>query len=64
MNGDMDTATILRKIEEAQSGYNSTLQGPYGTKRGTYTVIPLIKATHKNNYGLYCANGKCHPVQC
>lgn len=26
---------LLRYIEQNQIGYNSTLQGPFGTKRGT-----------------------------
>ena len=29
---------LLQKIEESQIGYNSTLQGPFGIKRGTCMI--------------------------
>ena len=29
---------LLQKIEESQMGYNSTLQGPFGIKRGTCMI--------------------------
>ena len=29
---------LLQKIEESQIGYNSTLQGPFGTKKGTCMI--------------------------
>ncbi len=34
-------AEVLCQIEQAQSGFNSTLQGPYGAKRGISCLIYL-----------------------
>lgn len=35
-------AALMLQIEQGQSGFNSTLEGPYGTKRGTYSYKYLV----------------------
>ena len=56
---------LLQKIEESQIGYNSTLQGPFGTKRGR-REIDSIQFMHSHDhvymhtvvYTDYTASGK------
>ena len=35
---DVSVDQLVKKIEESQYGFSSTLQGPFGTKRGEYIV--------------------------
>ena len=35
MAEDVRRNKLLKKIEESQIGFNSTLQGPFGSKRGS-----------------------------
>ena len=48
---------LLKKIEESQIGYNSTLQGPFGTKTG------LVKVTcvHGSIYACMIGHNCFHP---
>ena len=36
---DVSVDQLVKKIEESQYGFNSTLQGPFGTKRGECIII-------------------------
>lgn len=35
---DVDVGQLVKKIEESQYGFDSTLQGPFGAKRGESTL--------------------------
>lgn len=57
---------LLQKIEESQIGYNSTLQGPFGTKRGRREIDSIQFYMHSHDhvymhtvvYTDYTASGK------
>ena len=36
---DVSVEQLVKKIEESQYGFSSTLQGPFGTKRGTRRMV-------------------------
>ena len=43
---DVSVDHLVKKIEESQYGFNSTLQGPFGTKRGQSELNYLISDPH------------------
>jgi len=50
---------LLKKIEESQIGYNSTLQGPFGTKTGLVKVACVhgcIYACMMIGHSNYCVH--------
>lgn len=36
--GQKDRKQLLEYIEKGQIGYNATLQGPYGTRKGAFVI--------------------------
>ena len=47
---------LLQKIEKSQIGYDSTLQGPFGIRRGKQIVVCTIFASLQSKS--QCTNGR------
>jgi hypothetical protein len=39
--GQKDRKQLLEYIEKGQIGYDATLQGPYGTRKGVYVLLSV-----------------------
>ena len=51
--GQKDRKQLLEYIEKGQIGYDATLQGPYGTRKGVF-AIGALPSFIKNYYVILC----------
>lgn len=61
--GDQERDSLLQYIEKGQVGFDATLQGPYGTRKGVYIII-IIYYIHVFEYITIPCTSICPSIQC